>query len=105
MLCAAPLDVDTSSIMEWDLVLFPDDQAAGPGSWSVGKVGAISSEECSCQPLYFCEETGVWLESQRGLTTVRLSDIREVLEHDFAQRMSPDRISNPHGMELGVKHG
>lgn len=89
--------------MEWDLVLFPDDQAAGPGRWSVGKVEGIRTEEegyvvLTCQPLYQEEETGVWLESHvRGLTTVRLSEVKAVLDHDFAQRMAPDRVSNPHG--------
>lgn len=97
-----PITSSSSSIMEWDLVLFPlADQAAGPGRWSVGKVEEIrlDERECVCQPLYQEEGTGVWLEShERDLTAVRLSEIRAVLQHDFAQRMSPDRVSNPHGM-------
>ena len=44
------------------------------------------------------ERTRVWLESHsRPPRTVKLSDIRCVLDADFAQRMAPDRVSNPHG--------
>lgn len=91
-------------IMEWDLVLFPDDAAAGPGGWSVGKVEELREDkgECVCQlqPLYQEAGTGVWLEShERGLTTVDLSEVRamDTSTYDFAQRMAPDRVSNPHG--------
>ena len=93
-------------IMEWDLVLFPDDAAeaqAGPrGLWNVGKVEEVREHkgECTCQPLYQEAGTGVWLEShERGPTTVRLSEVRamDTSTYDFAQRMAPDRVSNPHG--------
>ena len=109
----APSPTPTSSIMEWDLVLFPDDEVAGPGGWSIGKVEDISrdKDEVVCQPLFMeSEETGedkasgVWLEShERGLTTVRLSEVRclDPSTYDFAQRMAPDRVSNPHGTVHG----
>lgn len=91
----------STSITEWDLVLFPlANEAAGPGRWSVGKVEEVRLDEgeCVCQPLYQDEDTGVWLEShERGLTAVRISEIREVLEHDFAQRMAPARVSGTWG--------
>uniref|UniRef100_A0A7S0SCG0 Uncharacterized protein n=1 Tax=Mantoniella antarctica TaxID=81844 RepID=A0A7S0SCG0_9CHLO len=88
------------TIMEWDLILFPDDLDAGPGGWSVGKVEEIRAEdgECVCQPLFMERETGVWLESHaRTLTTVRLSEVRALGDCAYAQRMAPDRVSNPHG--------
>jgi hypothetical protein len=87
--------------MEWDLVIYPDDV----GEWSVGKVETIDLDdgECVVQPLFEeadeqGERTRVWLESHsRPPRTVKLSDIRCVLDADFAQRMAPDRVSNPHG--------
>ena len=47
-----------------------------------------------------CEEpeTGVWLESHvRPRVSVQAEDVLAVVAADFAQRVSPDRVSNPHG--------
>jgi hypothetical protein len=52
-----------------------------------------------CQPLFQEEDSGVWLEATytRGAKTVRIGDVAAILDADFAQRMAPDRVSNPHG--------
>jgi hypothetical protein len=68
---------------------------------SVGKVESVRASDgtCVCQPLFQEEETGVWLEATytRGPKTVPLGDVTAILDADFAQRMAPDRVSNPHG--------
>ena len=83
-------------VMEWDVVVFRD----GDGL-SVGKVESVRASDgtCVCQPLFQEEETGVWLEATytRGPKTVPLGDVTAILDADFAQRMAPDRVSNPHG--------
>lgn len=88
--------VDPSDVMEWDVVLFADED----GEWSLGKVETFRAgdDACVCQPLYEEASTGLWLESHaRPPRSVRLADVRAVVEADFAQRMAPDRVSNPHG--------
>ena len=83
-------------MMEWDVVLFADED----GEWSLGKVETFRAgdDACVCQPLYEEASTGLWLESHaRPPRSVRLADVRAVVEADFAQRMAPDRVSNPHG--------
>ena len=68
---------------------------------SVGKVESVRVEDgtCVCQPLFQEEDSGVWLEATytRGAKTVKLGDVAAILDADFAQRMAPDRVSNPHG--------
>jgi hypothetical protein len=82
--------------MEWDVVVFRD----GDGL-SVGKVESVRVDNgtCVCQPLFQEEDSGVWLEATytRGAKTVQLRDVAAILDADFAQRMAPDRVSNPHG--------
>lgn len=83
-------------VMEWDVVVFRD----GDGL-SVGKVESVRVDDgtCVCQPLFQEEDSGVWLEATytRGAKTVRIGDVAAILDADFAQRMAPDRVSNPHG--------
>ena len=83
-------------VMEWDVVVFRD----GDGL-SVGKVESVRVDDgtCVCQPLFQEEDSGVWLEATytRGAKTVQLRDVAAILDADFAQRMAPDRVSNPHG--------
>jgi hypothetical protein len=83
-------------VMEWDVVVFRD----GDGL-SVGKVESVRVDNgtCVCQPLFQEEDSGVWLEATytRGAKTVQLRDVAAILDADFAQRMAPDRVSNPHG--------
>jgi hypothetical protein len=53
---------------------------------------------CSVAPLCEEPETGVWLESHvRPRVSVRMEDVLAVVAADFAQRVAPDRVSNPHG--------
>ena len=85
--------VDPSDVMEWDVVLFADED----GEWCLGKVETFRAgdDACVCQPLYEEASTGLWLESHaRPPRSVRLADVRAVVEADFAQRMAPDRVSN-----------
>ena len=83
-------------VMEWDVVVFRD----GDGL-SVGKVESVRVDNgtCVCQPLFQEEDSGVWLEATytRGAKTVPLRDVAAILDADFAQRMAPGRVSNPHG--------
>ena len=87
-------------VMEWDVVVFRD----GDGL-SVGKVESVRVDNgtCVCQPLFQEEDSGVWLEATytRGAKTVQLRDVAAILDADFAQRMAPDRVSNPHGEHAG----
>ena len=93
---ASPGEEANDVIVEWDVVVFRD----GDGL-SVGKVESVRASDgtCVCQPLFQEEETGVWLEATytRGPKTVPLGDVTAILDADFAQRMAPDRVSNPHG--------
>lgn len=68
--------------------------------WSLGAVVSVDevNGECILTPLYQEHETNVWLESHtRPSQSVNLSDLKIIVPSDFAQRMSPDRVSNPHG--------
>ena len=93
---ASPGEGANGVIVEWDMVVFRD----GDGL-SVGKVESVRVDDgtCVCQPLFQEEDSGVWLEATytRGAKTVRLGDVAAILDADFAQRMAPDRVSNPHG--------
>lgn len=77
------------------------DVASRSGSpCSLGAVVDVEPESGVCLVTPLCEEpeTGVWLESHvRPRVRVRMEDVVSVVAADFAQRMSPDRVSNPHG--------
>ncbi len=49
-------------------------------------------------PLFVSQHTtGYWLADHLlGKQRVRAADIRRTLQHEYAQRIDPDRISNPH---------
>ena len=109
---------DPPTPLAFDVVLyrdagFPGTDAPRDGAPSAGTVASRSGSPCSlgavmdvdpergaCSVTPLCEEpeTGVWLESHvRPRVSVRAEDVLAVVAADFAQRVSPDRVSNPHG--------
>jgi len=87
---------DVSTLGSHDL----SDSSTSQSSWSLGAVIDVEPENGAClvTPLYEETETGVWLESHvRPRVTVSMRDLGKIVASDFAQRMSPDRVSNPHG--------
>lgn len=109
---------DPPTPLAFDVVLyrdagFPGTDAPRDGAPSAGTVASRSGSPCSlgavmdvdpergaCSVTPLCEEpeTGVWLESHvRPRVSVRMEDVLAVVAADFAQRVAPDRASNPHG--------
>jgi hypothetical protein len=95
-------------VQAYDVVLYDDDPDPHPDpsrpsaspTFALGHVAAVVDDErCEVHPLDEEEDNpGVWLEShERPPTVVRLERVARVVDHDFAQRMAPDRVSNPHG--------
>ena len=100
--------------LAFDVVLFREigehdesDDARSPKTsdphpqWSLGAVVTVDTQTgtVGITLLYEEQETGVWLESHTrgGPRTVKISDLGKIVESDFAQRMSPNRATNPHG--------
>ena len=94
---------DPPTPLAFDVVLYRDagNVASRSGSpCSLGAVVDVEPESGACLVTPLCEEpeTGVWLESHvRPRVSVRMEDVLAVVAADFAQRMAPDRVSNPHG--------
>jgi|MDSW01.1.fsa_nt_gb hypothetical protein len=109
---AAPDGPVGARVQAYDVVLYDDDPdphprpdphpdpSASPTTFALGHVAAVVDDErCEVHPLDEEEgNPGVWLEShERPPTVVRLERVALIVDHDFAQRMAPDRVSNPHG--------
>jgi len=110
---AAPDGPVGARVQAYDVVLYDDDDpdphprpdphpdpSASPTTFALGHVAAVVDDErCEVHPLDEEEgNPGVWLEShERPPTVVRLERVALIVDHDFAQRMAPDRVSNPHG--------
>ena len=100
---------DPPTPLAFDVVLYRDAGFSGTDAprddvrrppCSLGAVMDVEPESGAYLVTPLCEEpeTGVWLESHvRPRVSVRMEDVLAVVAADFAQRMAPDRVSNPHG--------
>ncbi|KAK3251174.1 hypothetical protein CYMTET_39479 [Cymbomonas tetramitiformis] len=96
------------TLFEWDVVevSIPSCEAPiqksssdGDETVCVGLVLEVDTSTCTVQALYEEEDSGLWLESYEATHqySVTLDQVRLLEQVTYSQRMSPDRISNPHG--------
>mmetsp|Transcript_25969 Transcript_25969/g.85408 ORF Transcript_25969/g.85408 Transcript_25969/m.85408 type:complete len:129 (+) Transcript_25969:1161-1547(+) len=81
----------SDGLMEWDVVCYGAESAL-----QIGLVVEVTEETVTVEPLEREGKTEVWLQAWGEAETVPRRRVR-LIDAEFGQRMSMDRVSNPHG--------